>query len=225
MLILLKKDERLVNNFTIYGERHSGTNLLENVVKGSLGLEVTWEFGWKHFFGFVHYQQIVQAENTLFFCIARNPYDWIMAMSKQPYHIPKDNEKPIKNLLLNEWYSIDDYRKEIKEDRHYLIGQKYKNIFEMRKNKLEYMINYMPRLCNNLCVTTYEHLTDNTLASVRMISKYFNLKLKEKDLPLIWPRRNYDISPDIKQVIDSNIDWDLESFFGYDKKRYSASRD
>ena len=215
MLILFKKDKYPINNFTIYGERHSGTNLLENLVKESLGLTVTWEFGWKHFFGFVQYQQIVDAKETLFFAITRNPYDWIMAMSKQPYHLPTENKKSIKNLLSNEWVSIDDYRKEIKEDRHYLIGRKYKNIFEMRKNKLQYMINYMPRLCNNLCVTTYEHITDNASSSTQILSKYFGLQLDIKKIPLICSRKKYDMSLETKEIIDSQIDWNLENFFGY----------
>jgi len=215
MLILLKKDRYPINNFTIYGERHSGTNLLESLVKQSLRLPITWEFGWKHFFGFVKYQQIVDAKETLFFAITRNPYDWIMGMSKQPYHVPKENERPIKNLLLNEWVSIDDYRKEIKEDRHYLIGRKYKNIFEMRKNKLQYIINYMPKFCNNLCITTYEHITENTTSSVQILSKYFGLQSDIKKLPLIWSRNKYDISPETKEIIDSQIDWNLEGFFGY----------
>lgn len=215
MLLLFKKEEHPTNNFTIYGERHSGTNLLESIVKESLGLVVTWDFGWKHFFGFVKYQDIVQSKNTLFFAITRNPYDWIMAMYSKQYHIPKQNKKPINKFLLNEWFSIDDYRKEIKNDRHYLLGRKYKNIFEMRKTKLQYIMNYMPRICNNLCITTYENLTDNPTSFAKTISKYFNLKYNHNEMPIIWNRQKYDMSPEIKSVIDANLDWDIENYFGY----------
>ena len=219
MLLLFKKEEHTVNNFTIYGERHSGTNLLESIVKESLGLAVTWDFGWKHFFGFVKYQQIVQSNNTLFFAIARNPYDWIMSMYSKQYHIPKQNERPLNKFLLNEWFSIDDYRKEIKNDRHYLLGRKYKNIFEMRKTKLQYMMNYMPKLCNNLCVTTYEYLTDTPSCFAKTVSKYFALNYKHNEMPIIWNRKQYEIPPEIKRIIDSNLDWDIENYFGYSRTK------
>lgn len=219
MLILLRKENYPITNFTIYGERHSGTNLLERIGKEALNLTINWEFGWKHFFGFVDYQKIVGAKNTLFFAITRNPYDWVMAMYTQQYHIPKKNEKPIAKFLLNDWFSIDDNRKEIKEDRHYLIGRKYKNIFEMRKTKLQYMINYMPKICDNLCITTYENITDSTTSTVNMLSKYFGIKSDTNEIPLIWNRKNYAMPDEIKTIVDSHIDWDTESYFGYSKKK------
>lgn len=215
MLLLFRKNEYPVNNFTIYGERHSGTNLLERICTDSLSLDVTWDFGWKHFFGFVDYYKIVSAKNTLFFAITRNPYDWIMAMQSSPYHIPKKNEKPMSNFIYNEWFSIDDYGKEIKTDRNYLIGRKYKNIFEMRKTKLQYITAHMPKLCNNLCITTYENITDNTETFVRNISNYFDIKMSIKNLPVIFQRKKYDISQEIKDAIDSGIDWEIENYFGY----------
>lgn len=219
MLLLFKQEQHPVNNFTIYGERHSGTNLLESIVKESLGLTVTWGFGWKHFFGFVKYQQIVQSKNTLFFAIARNPYDWIMAMYSKQYHIPKQNERPLNKFLLNEWFSIDDYRKEIKNDRHYLLGRKYKNIFEMRKTKLQYMINYMPKTCNNLCITTYENLTDNPVCTAKTIAKYFGLKYNNNEMPIVWNRKQYEVPTEIKSIIDANLDWDIENYFGYSRTK------
>lgn len=215
MLLLFKKEEHPVNNFTIYGERHSGTNLLESITKESLGLAVTWDFGWKHFFGFVKYQQIVQSKNTLFFAIVRNPYDWIIAMYSKQYHIPKENERPFNQFLLNEWFSIDDYGKEIKNDRHYLLGRKYKNLFEMRKAKLQYIMNYMPKLCNNLCVTTYEHITDRPSCFAKTVSKYFGLNYNDSKMPIIWNRKQYEVPREIKPIIDSNLDWDTEHYFGY----------
>ena len=42
----------MVNNFTIYGERCSGTSYLEGIITKNFNAKITWDFGWKHFFGF-----------------------------------------------------------------------------------------------------------------------------------------------------------------------------
>ena len=41
----------MLKKFTIYGERCSGTNYLEKIINLNFDVNVTWEFGWKHFFG------------------------------------------------------------------------------------------------------------------------------------------------------------------------------
>ena len=41
----------MVNKFTIYGERCSGTNYLEEIILHNFNINVTWDYGWKHFFG------------------------------------------------------------------------------------------------------------------------------------------------------------------------------
>ena len=39
-----------ITKFVIYGERCSGNNYLENVIKTNFGLELRNDFGSKHFF-------------------------------------------------------------------------------------------------------------------------------------------------------------------------------
>jgi hypothetical protein len=41
----------MLKKYTIYGERCSGTNYLENIINMNFDVNVTWEYGWKHFFG------------------------------------------------------------------------------------------------------------------------------------------------------------------------------
>ena len=41
-----------MKKYTIYGERCSGTNYLENIININFDVNITWEYGWKHFFGF-----------------------------------------------------------------------------------------------------------------------------------------------------------------------------
>jgi len=40
---------RNATRFTLYGERHSGTNLLQHLVEQNFRLDVRFQWGWKHF--------------------------------------------------------------------------------------------------------------------------------------------------------------------------------
>ena len=42
----------MITKVTIYGERCSGTTYLENIITKNFNVEITWDYGWKHFFGF-----------------------------------------------------------------------------------------------------------------------------------------------------------------------------
>ena len=42
----------VIKKVTIYGERCSGTNYLEELIVSNFDVKITWEYGWKHFFGF-----------------------------------------------------------------------------------------------------------------------------------------------------------------------------
>ena len=42
----------MLRKYAIYGERCSGTNYLENIININFDVKITWEYGWKHFFGF-----------------------------------------------------------------------------------------------------------------------------------------------------------------------------
>jgi hypothetical protein len=73
----------------------------------------------------------------------------------------------------------------------------------------------MPTLCNNLCITTYEHIIKHPASFVKIVSKTFDVKASIDDIPLVWNKKNYNIPKNIKSIIDSNIDWELEDYFGY----------
>ncbi len=59
---------------TIYGERCSGTNYLEELLLLNFDIELTWEYGWKHFFG---YNDLSNTDDVLFIGIIRNLPDWL----------------------------------------------------------------------------------------------------------------------------------------------------
>jgi len=222
----------MIKNFTIYGERNSGTNYLETVLTGksrkysrddyAFKIPLVWHYGFKHFFGH-HTEQIKnKGDHTLFIGIVRNPYDWIMALSRTKHQVPKENHD-IKNFLANEWYSIftnpkkDNHGSERVDDRDFETGLRYKNIFALRSKKFRYLYETMPTIAKNYEFIKYEDLCNDPWSIVTKWSKKYNLPL---NMPIIKPikKEPYHIEPDIKKIIDDNIDWQIENEVGYFKR-------
>ena len=175
----------MLKNFTIYGERCSGTNYLENVIKLNFDARLTWKYGWKHFFGFQD-DALKNSDDTLFICIVRNLPDWINSFFREKHHLPikykniSEKEK-INEFLNKEFLSYDtNIHKTIKieEDRNIYTGEYYKNIFELRHTKIKWMLEDLPMKVKNYIFIKYEDLNDdfeNTLLKI----KDKGLKVKE----------------------------------------------
>jgi hypothetical protein len=167
----------MIKNFTILGERCSGTNYLEELITNNFNIEVTWKYGWKHFFGFYDFKQTEEENETLFIGIVRNPIDWIDSFFSHQHHIP-NKPKPIKKFLFDEFYSVDDNNNIKNEDLNYLTKQKYKNIFELRYLKNYYLLRIMPTKVQNFILIKYENLRDHTENLLDIIKNRFNLEKK-----------------------------------------------
>ena len=74
-----------MKEFTIYGERCSGTNYLEELLLLNFDVEIVWDYGWKHFFGF---DDLTNSDDTLFIGIIRNLEDWINSLYREKHHLP-----------------------------------------------------------------------------------------------------------------------------------------
>ena len=177
----------MITKFTIYGERCSGTNYLENIILANFDINVTWEYGWKHFFGF---NNLSNSDDTLFICIVRDPYLWLNSLYKTPHHLSSTLINNIDNFLSNEFFSfygnIDgkiDESNEIINDRNIYTQKRYKNIFEMRYTKLKYMTEDLPSKVKNYMFIRYEDLLDDFENTIMRI-KNCGLKLKEN---IIFP--------------------------------------
>jgi hypothetical protein len=193
-----------IRKFVILGERCSGTNFLEEVIKTNFDIEYTIEYGNKHFFCFNNYEKN-KTDDILFIGIIRNPIYWLNSFSKELYHIPEINRKSLKNFLFNEFYSVEDevpvnnnslvnngvfllnnkpYTHKYnmnKQDLNYITGNKYKNIFEMRKLKNDYLINIMPTKVKNYLLINYEDLLYNFEKTLfHMKTKFDLIQIKEK---------------------------------------------
>ena len=185
----------MIKKYTIFGERCSGTNYLENLININFDVHLTWEFGFKHFFGFVNLEN---SDDTLFICIVRNPIDWINSFYREMYHLPlkyKENltyQEKLHQFMNEEIYSFNDKdnnrdtTKEIMNDRHIYTGKRYKNIFELRYTKINWMINDLPKKVNNYILIRYEDLINNFEDTIIKIKNKGLSIRKDINFPLNW---------------------------------------
>ena len=194
----------MIKNYTIYGERASGTHFLEEAINQNFDIDITWKFGWKHFFG---HDSLNNAKETLFIGIVRDPYQWMNSLYKKPWHLEYFND--VSGFLNNEFYSVNNenpkwahlkenvkgitkkLNSEIIEDRNIKTGERYKNIFECREVKLDYLYNEMPSLVDNYILIRYEDLRDNYVNSLTNIENKFKIKrLNDQILNIEYYKKN-----------------------------------
>ena len=170
---------------TTYGERCSGTDYLRELLLLNFDVEISWCYGWKHFFGF---SDLSNSDDTLFIGIIRNLEDWINSLYRNPHHLPLHLIKTFDTFLndtfysvlddKNPFYSVLDGENEIMNDRNIDTGERYKNIFELRLVKNKYLIEKMPKLVKNYCLITYDNLLDSFEDTM---NKLKDCGLKKKD--------------------------------------------
>ena len=172
----------MLKKYQIYGERCSGTNYLENLININFDVQITWEYGHKHFFGFTD-DKLKNSDDVLFICIVKNLPDWINSFYREMHHLPlkyKKNmsqEEKIDEFLNKEIWSINDhkyryktYDKELMIDRNMYTGERYKNIFELRHTKIKWMLEDLPNKVKNCIFIKYEELIndfDKTLLKIK----------------------------------------------------------
>ena len=151
---------------TIYGERCSGTNYLEKLIRINFCNPITWKFGWKHFFGFEQ-DRLRNSDDTLFICIVRDIEEWLNSFYRAKWHIAPHLRDSLNNFLNAEFFSYNDKASglrdgsEILTDRNIYTGKRYKNIFELRHTKLKYMIDDLSKKVKNYIFIKYEDLINN----------------------------------------------------------------
>lgn len=222
MIHLYRSKYEYIDKFQLYGERHSGTNFLENSIKHIFGLPQTSFFGFKHFMGFAKPEKIAYERHTLFIGIVRNPYDWILAMNFLPHHVPKNNKKDLLSLINNEWYSVNNTGGEILSDRNFTTSQKnpsrYKDIFELRKTKTNFLAHTLPTIASNYVFITFESLILNYKNIMNTIGYRFNLPVRRNLLDVRPTTKRHFPSDQIKSFVTNHIDWETENSIGYLKE-------
>lgn len=216
----------MIKYFTIYGERCSGTNFLMNAILNNFELEYTTKYSQKHFFGLYEFDNSCDYNETLFIGIIRNPISWIDSFYKEKHHIPYENRSTIITFLFNEFYSIyEDTNIEIIEDRNIITQNRYKNIFEMRRVKNNFLITDMPKKVKNYILIRYEDIRDNYETILEYFNIKFNLKKKfNKYIKIntykgtkkyLFYIKKISLHKNIIKIIKNNLDIEQEKSIGY----------
>lgn len=200
--------------FQIFGERCSGTNFLENLLKLNFGEDcITWDFGWKHWY--VDYEKLreTSTDNDVFIVIVRNFEDWSRSFFQIQHHLrPK--------LDRNQWFEmpITSYWLDYCETD--------KNIFELRANKIKNFVG-MKDIVNNYVIVQYEHLVAHSQEWIMNISKRFEIPLisekiqnvttyKGQGIQRYKPKKYQSFTKREQEMINANLDKNMEKLAGYE---------
>lgn len=230
-------------NFTILGERSSGTEILKQFILDNFDIPYTQDFGSTHFFGFYDYT-LMFTEETLFLCIVRDPVDWLNAFYKKPQYVPLENQelsaflsKPFYSLWTgttgtncltrstrtvstnhntNSSYFIPDL---IHEDLHIHTKRQYKTIFELRKVKTDYLTKEIPKIVKHTMLIRYEDLVENPALVLEKLQSQFKLTRLDTQYKLFTDSvivTSIIFDDETKDYILANLDSDQERLLGYD---------
>jgi hypothetical protein len=191
-----------ITHFKIFGERCSGTYLLEDTINKNFDV-FYWhhqKFGHKHFLHSINFNER-EVNSTLFICIVRDPITWLNSLYRTPHHLPSKMCDSRENFITHEvtaWtynpprmrkYSRTNQAPELKDERNPYNGEIFKNIFELRHIKNQWMIEELPKKVKNYILIRYEDLVNDFEATMR--------KIREKGLK----------QKDVKKEIDSMKEW------------------
>jgi len=165
----------VIKKVTIFGERCSGTNYLEELLRINFDVEIVWSFGWKHFFGFNDITK--NSDDVLFIGIIRNLEDWINSLYREKHHFKSPLTDNPNNFLTHEICSYLTGYEEVMEDRNIETKERYKNIFELRHVKNKYLVETMPKLVKNYCLITYDDLVHH-FDFIMGVIKSFDLEVR-----------------------------------------------
>ena len=167
-----------ITEFTILGERCSGTNFLEDSMTTNFTIPLVWKYGWKHWFGFEDFKN---KDNVLFIGIIRDPIVWINSFKNKPHHVHNTIAKNKDKFLNDEFWSTagkNDNPNENPHSKNFTNGERYKNIMEMRSVKLNYLRETMPTKVKNYILIRYEDFCDDYQGTLEKIMEEFNLEKK-----------------------------------------------
>ena len=230
----------------IYGERCSGTNWIEQLLRRNLpGMRIVDAFGWKH--GWPK-GPITAAHDCIFVVVHRDPFDWLRSLQQMPWHTgPELHGVPLAQFVRTTWRCVwgadmelaaNDPRHgtEMMHERDPATGQPFANAMRMRAAKMRSWAQLQDRVQHHANLR-YEAVLRDPRGFVRDFAKRFGLRR--------WPwfrkvetfkggaqrfqQKQYDpIAEEELRWITHELDAELEHAHGFDLQQrvaeLSASR-
>mgnify|MGYP006096169587 CR=1 FL=1 len=211
--------------FKINGERNSGTNFLEQILKKNKFPTYTQKiigktvYHWKHGVPSVDYTKL--DKNVVNIFIFRNLEDWLVSFSLNPYHLKKhnnfndflklpqiSNDKNLLDYRTNECLNKDDNGKTIFQIREY----KFNKIMDYKKNNKDIILVNLSFIQNEQNLSQFlDFLSDIYISELKVNNYICNIKHTKNNS--YKQNRKYNINiNDYRDIIDSNLNKEIENF-------------
>jgi hypothetical protein len=226
----------------IFGERNSGTNYLDRLLRRNVAFEPDRVlgstskaknpyghiFGFKHWFVDDHLLEQPRADRTLFIAIFRDPLFWLRSMAQRPYQAVNHADLPMDAFLREEWYAEEDGR-EMTRERDPETGRRFRNILELRSAKIRDFLGLRAKVRYYRCLR-YEDILYGGEAFLRELGDHYpglmNDQLRgtprKKDRMRLWvkvQRQKAEIRRLVcnrdRAFIRNQLDMRLERKLGY----------
>lgn len=169
-----------IMRYQVLGERSSGTNFMKRLLGRNSQMKPTEALGWKHGFAM---STGVPADLAVIAMIRRADA-WALSMHAKPWHTrPTLQALEFHDFIRAPWDTIVDRPRyfegatslgvlgeALQYDRHPLTGEKFENLFALRRAKMAGLLSYLNRDCTVILVRTEtvqaepEATTDKLLA-------------------------------------------------------------
>jgi len=175
-----------VGEFTIFGERSTGTNFAEALLERNFpDLKRVRTFPWeKH----TYVTTPIAKPSTLAIVVVREPIRWMQSLYRNPHQVgPWKKDLTFSDFIRHEWTSVFDGwlfprqnsfgagGNELMLDRHPLTGAKPRNIVELRNWKMQ-SYDRVPALYQNWAFLRYESLCDAPEQFLEEIANTYGIK-------------------------------------------------
>ena len=233
-LRLIRRGTTPTRRIQLYGQRCSGTNVVARTIATNIaGATLTEQFGFKHWFV---PDQIVFAPDVLVVVVARDAFDWVRSLHRQPWHAhPTLKAQPFARFIRNEWHSVWDEHvdhiepghpmlgTEMRHERNPATGERFAHCIAMRTAKLRHWSTLSTR-AHNVALIGYDAFARAPADHVAAIADAAGLARREPFAPVASykgqghapyvPTPYPDLVPEDASHIEAWLDPAVEAAFG-----------
>lgn len=233
-LRILQRGRERVRFVQIYGQRCSGTNVLARLLEHNLGAGLFAErYGFKHWFV---PDQVLFGPDVLVVVIARDAFDWLRSLHRQPWHVHPDTKAlDFSRFIRAEWHSVWDHHvggidehhplqnREMLHERDPVTGLRFASPLAKRRAKLAHWAGLETR-APNLALLSYETLRRQPEAVIAALAEATRLPAarpfrpvdtyKGQEIRPFLPIRYDPLTSLDRDWIEAQIDADVEALYG-----------
>jgi hypothetical protein len=233
-LRILKRGSGAIRHIQIYGQRCSGTHAIARTIEANFGKGARTEaYGFKHWFV---PDQILFRDDVLVLVIARNAFDWMRSLHRQPWHTHPDVKAlPFADFLRSPWHAYWDDEfwgitpehplrgQEMMHERDPATGLRFSSPIAKRTAKLRHWAELRTR-APNLALLSHETLQTDPRRVVAELAAATGLptpgefehvwSYKGNGYRVFEPTRYDPLAPADAQWIADALDPDVEAAFG-----------